>query len=80
MERFEKLQSDKISNLKTRILENGKIIVDVQEQCLNATNAQKAALNRIPDSAHMSSAGLAPADSTGCAHAPSQHLAMGCDP
>ena len=77
---MEKFYSDEISNLKTRILENGKIIVDVQEQCLNAINAQKAALNMIPDSARMSGAELAPADSIAYAHAHSQYLATGCDP
>ena len=44
------VHSDSIETLKVKILENGKSLVEVQEQCLNAISAQRFALNRIPGS------------------------------
>ena len=42
--------ADNIETLKIKILENGKSIIEVQEQCINAISAQRAALNMISDS------------------------------
>ena len=42
--------ADNIETLKNKILENGKSLIEVQEQCINAIGAQRAALNMISDS------------------------------
>ena len=42
--------ADNIETLKNKILENGKSLIEVQEQCINAIGAQRAALNMMSDS------------------------------
>ena len=44
------MHADNIETLKVQILENGKSLVEVQEQCLNAISAQRDALNKISGS------------------------------